>query len=256
MLFGIIGHPLTHSFSPSYFNAKFKKLGLLDVSYNMYDLSSIEELPQLLASNDEIVGLNVTLPYKQAVIPYMHELSKEASLIGAVNTIQVKTPLYGSSEKYILKGYNTDVYGFEMSLLSFIPKGDIWALVLGNGGAAKAIIYVLQKLGIRYKLVTRKPQNESELSYAALSKSILHQYRLIINTSPVGMYPETESCPLIPYQFMGSEHFLFDLIYNPEETLFLQKGLKQGAQAKNGFDMLIGQAEKSWEIWTSETGYD
>ncbi len=234
---GLIGYPLGHTFSPTYFANKFQELGISDSEYLAYPLESIELIENIYSSGGD--GLNVTIPYKEQVIPFLDELSDEAFEINAVNTIYIK-----DGRKV---GYNTDAYGFEMSLKNLLGNVIVEkALVLGSGGASKAIKYVLQKLNIEYQIVSR---SDRYLTYSALDKSIIDHHKLIINTTPLGMYPKVEECPDIPYSALTDKHFLYDLVYNPEKTLFLNKGELQGCSIKNGFEMLVLQAEKSWKIW-------
>lgn len=237
--FGLIGYPLSHSFSPGYFKNKFLNENI-SAEYNAYPLKKIEDLPQLIQSS-ELSGLNVTIPYKEQVLPYIDTLDLTAAEIGAVNTIKFTN---GKS-----KGYNTDVYGFEMSLLGLIdnPSSITNALILGTGGASKAVQYVLMRLGISFTLVSRN--SKSALSYSDLKINIFSKSNLIINTSPQGMYPDILSKPDIPFRWLNENYFLYDLVYNPEKTLFLSEGISRGCKVKNGHDMLILQAEKSWEIW-------
>ncbi|MFD2743272.1 MULTISPECIES: shikimate dehydrogenase family protein [Sphingobacterium] len=244
---GLIGYPLGHSFSKKYYVEKMQKENILDVDYDLYPIPSISEFPELFASgNTDFVGCNVTIPYKQAVMPYLQEISDEAKEIGAVNCITIKHLPDGSTK---LVGYNTDAYGFEQSLKKhWDPEKHHKALVLGNGGAAKAVLYVLKKLDISSQLVSRV-KSDSAISYEELSENMVSQSPLIINCTPLGTFPNIEACPPIPYESIGKNHYLYDLIYNPEETLFLKRGRMQGAVTKNGLEMLILQADKNWEIW-------
>ncbi|MDN4166814.1 shikimate dehydrogenase [Cytophagales bacterium LB-30] len=241
--FGLIGYPLGHSFSKAYFTQKFRELGLSAYRYELFELPNISDFPQLW-SNASIQGLNVTIPHKQAIIPYLDALAPSAKATGAVNVIQ----RVGSKSV----GHNTDAFGFDQSLSRFLqgqqPHG---ALVLGKGGAAKAVMYVLGQRNIPYRIVSRTPA-AGEWHYKELSEEILNQYPLIINTTPLGMYPKTEAFPEIPYQYLNQNHWLFDLVYNPTETAFMLKGEANGAQVCNGLAMLYAQAEKAWEIWQSE----
>ncbi len=242
--FGLIGYPLSHSFSKKYFTEKFKKEGIFNSHYELFPLEQIHELPDLIKNNPTLKGLNVTIPYKKAVFPFLNEIDLAAEEIGAVNTIKI--------ENGKLKGYNTDVYGFEITLLEFLPKNaipNIEALVLGSGGAAKAIIYVLKKLNIPYKIISRSRLN-GHLTYGAIDKRIMETHHLIVNATPVGMYPYLDDSPMIPYEHLSHNHFLYDLVYNPEKTLFLAKGEMQNAKIYNGLKMLYLQAEKAWEIWS------
>ena len=233
----LIGFPLSHSFSPAYFKKKFEDLGIEDCEYKAYPIPHIIEVQKLL--DEHVLGFNVTIPYKQDIIDFLKEMDPCAAEIGAVNCVRnIDGHLYG---------YNTDEYGFRMSLLELIGDSfDGEALVLGTGGAAKAVFYVLKELGIPYNIVSRK---QDCLNYEQLTPEIIDRYKLIINSTPVGMHPHNDECPHIPYEGISENHYLYDLIYNPAETLFLRYGKERGAKIKNGADMLILQAEKSWEIW-------
>lgn len=243
-LFGLIGYPLTHAFSKDYFLRKFKNEGLRDCWYELFPIGQIDELPGLLTKNPNLEGLNVTIPYKTLVMDYLDTIDGEAYEIGAVNAIKITH----APSKVSLKGFNTDAYGFQVSLDPLLTENHKHALVLGTGGASKAITHVLKKKGISYQIVSRQPGPE-KITYEDLSKDLVEQAKLIINTTPLGMYPEVDACPPLPYEAIGSQHLFYDLIYNPTTTFFLQKGQKQGAQIKNGLEMLEQQAEKSWEIW-------
>ncbi len=245
--FGLIGFPLSHSFSKSYFSEKFLKLGIQNCSYENFELSSIDQFPKLLNDRAEIAGLSVTIPYKESIIPFLDSLSKEALEIGAVNTIQIN-----KTDKISLVGHNTDIIGFRSSLLSMLGAERPNALILGTGGAAKAVKYVLDNLDIGVQYVSRNPSKaEHSLSYQELNEELIRGAKLIVNTSPLGMYPNMDLYPDIPYAGIGSSHFLFDLIYNPALTSFLKKGMDRGASVKNGLEMLALQADASWEIWNS-----
>lgn len=239
-LFGLIGFPLSHSFSKGYFTEKFHNEGIKDSSYELYPLANIAQFPALLATQPELLGLNVTIPYKEAVIPFLDELEEEAKAIGAVNTITIRN---GKT-----KGYNTDVYGFEMSFKKHLQPHHQKALVLGTGGASKAVLHVLRKLNIPFLLVSRNTA-EDRISYGDITPELLSDYTIIINTSPLGMYPATEASPPLPYNALSPNHYLYDLIYNPPVTTFLQKGKEASATTENGLEMLYLQAEKAWEIW-------
>jgi len=242
--FGIIGHPLGHSFSKKFYSEKFEKEGIREVHYDMYPLPDIRDFPALYSNDDKFHGFNVTLPHKQTVIPFLDELSDEANEIGAVNCIQIRRK---DGRKPHLKGFNTDAHGFERSIFPLLkPNGK--ALVLGNGGAAKAVFYVLRKLGVPFKTVSRSAEN-GDLTYADLTETIVREHLAIVNCSPLGTFPDVESSPDIPYGGIGEGHLLYDLVYNPEETVFLRNGKERGAAVKNGLEMLILQAEKNWEIW-------
>lgn len=235
--YGLIGYPLTYSFSPSYFAVKFEEKGIIDAEYFSYPLERIEGIKGLIDSG--ILGFNVTIPYKEQIIPYLDELSDAARTVGAVNTVQV---VDGK-----LIGYNTDVYGLENSLYRLLDRAYVdKALILGTGGASKACQYVLDQMGIEYKLVSR---NSKYLTYDQLDTEILVDHKLIINTTPLGTSPNVDTCPDIPYKSFGASHFAFDLVYNPEKSLFLTRAEKRGAAIMNGLSMLHDQADESWKIW-------
>lgn len=241
--YGLIGRTLTHSFSPTYFQRKFEHLGLNDCTYEAFELAEIRELPALLDARPQLRGLNVTIPYKEQVIPYLDELASSAARVGAVNTIE-----FGPEGRLI--GHNTDYAGFRDSLRPFYTlRGEAaGALVLGTGGAAKAVEVALRELDIRYWLVSRDPLSRG-LTYADLTPALLAEHTLIINTTPLGTYPQVDACPPIPYELLTPRHHLFDLVYNPRETEFLRRGKAQGARTQNGFEMLCLQAEAAWAIW-------
>lgn len=238
--FGLIGYPLSHSFSKGYFTEKFQREGLPDCRYENYPLPSVEGLSGLIARTEGLEGLNVTIPHKEAVIAQIGELDEAARQIGAVNTLVIRD---GKT-----KGFNTDVVGFERSLRPLLQGHHGQALILGTGGASKAVAYCLSALGIGFRLVSRRPAS-GLLTYEALTAEIMQHYRLIINTTPLGTSPRVDRCPPIPYDCLGEAHLLYDLVYNPAETLFLRKGKAQGATIKNGYEMLVLQAEASWAIW-------
>ncbi|MEZ4771783.1 MAG: shikimate dehydrogenase [Bacteroidia bacterium] len=247
-IFGLIGKKLGHSFSKKYFSAKFEQLGT-DDRYELFELPVIDLFPALTEQYRSLglTGLNVTIPYKTAVIPYLNWLSPEAAAIGAVNTIRV--------EENGLSGHNSDISGFRQSLEKFLAGNKPEkALVLGTGGAAKAVKYVLEAMlsSENVTFVSRQPQNTGEISYQELTPELIGSHRLIVNTTPLGMYPETGFAPEIPYEGMSANHFACDLVYNPEETLFMKKAASFGAHTCNGMDMLILQAEKSWSIWNTK----
>ncbi len=243
-LFGLIGYPLSHSFSKKYFSDKFLKEGVSDCYYELFPLKDISEFPLLIKKYPNLKGLNVTIPYKESVLPFLDVFDENAAAVGAVNTIKIH-----SGKLY---GYNTDVYGFEKSLLQFLKTGQLSsiqkALVLGTGGASKAVCFVLKKLGIFYAKVSRDSK-KGDLTYEDLDEKILSDTQLIINTTPLGMAPNATTFPALDYELLDSNHFLFDLVYNPEKTVFLTKGKKQGCSIMNGLPMLQLQAEKAWEIW-------
>lgn len=238
--FGLVGKNIDYSFSRNYFNEKFNRENLA-CTYVNFDLQDISEFPKILKDNPELVGLNVTIPYKEAIIAYLDELSPEAKSIGAVNTIKVLAD--GK-----LLGHNTDYYGFQKALKPLINSSHKAALILGTGGASKAIEYALNKMGISTKFVSRIATNHT-LSYQALNQEMIQTHQLIVNTTPLGTHPNIESYPDIPYQYLEEGHLLYDLTYNPAKTSFMKKAETYKAQTANGYKMLVEQAEKAWEIW-------
>jgi len=242
--YGLIGFPLSHSFSQKYFTAKFQKEGIVDCRYEAYPIRSVQEIKALIRSDPRLMGLNVTIPYKQSVLPFLDNTDRIPAGLSACNCISIK------DGKMI--GYNTDVTGFERSLLPSLQVYHTNALILGNGGAAEAIKFVLNKLKINYSLVSRKIHHDADFTYNDLGESEMKEHTLIINTTPLGTFPDINECPDIPYGFLTDQHFLYDLVYNPEKTLFLQKGEAAGAQIKNGYEMLVLQAEESWRIWNED----
>jgi len=243
-LFGLIGYPLAHSFSKRYFTEKFEK-EKINARYDLYELKQIELFSEL-KKLPELSGLNVTIPYKESILPFLDEIDETALQIGAVNVIKFS----GNNKTLKLKGYNSDSIGFENALLPYLQPFHNKALVLGTGGASKAIVFVLKRLGIEVTLVSRT-QGIGKIIYEMLDKEIMEQHKLIINATPVGTFPHSEEYPPIPYQFLTPQHFLFDVVYNPAQTLFLKKGKEMGSNGINGEAMLIGQAEASWKIWNS-----
>jgi shikimate dehydrogenase len=239
-LFGLIGYPLTHSFSKDYFGEKFKRESVKDCRYENFQLADIGELLKIIEDHPDLEGLNVTIPYKESVLRFLDEEGELVRQTGACNCIKI---VNGK-----LIGYNTDVIGFEKSLLAKLETQHKTALILGTGGAAKAVEFVLKKNQIPYQYVSRGRSNNN-ITYAELSPAVLKQNKLIINTTPVGMYPNVDEILPLPFEAITAEHFLFDLVYNPPKTLFLKKGEEQGAIAQNGYDMLVFQAEESWKIW-------
>lgn len=236
---GLIGRNISYSFSENYFKTKFEELNLKDFDYQIFDLKTINEVEKLF-ENPSLLGFNVTIPYKQEILSFLDDLSDEAKEIGAVNTVKI------TNEKKI--GYNTDAFGFEESLKPLLKNHHQKALILGNGGAAKAVKFVLNKLNIPYLIVTRK--EDEFLSFEQLDSSIIKNHQIIINCTPIGTFPNISDAPLLPYDALTANHLLYDLIYNPTETQFLQNAQKNGATIKNGLEMLHLQAEKAWEIWT------
>lgn len=245
--FGLIGYPLGHSFSKKFYQEKFEQENITGVHYDLYPLEDISTFPTLYERDPEFRGFNVTIPHKRNVMRFLNEFSPEAAEINAVNCIQIRW----QATKPYLKGFNTDAFGFEHSLRPLLTQNHTQALVFGNGGAAQAVFYILRKLGISFKIVSRSHHN-GDLTYPELTKDIIASHTLLINCSPVGTFPKVEEAPEIPYEGIGAEHLLYDLIYNPEETTFLKRGKERGATTKNGHEMLLLQAEKNWEIWNQE----
>ncbi len=244
--FGLIGFPLQHSFSKSFFTEKFKQEDI-EAEYLNFEIPSIDEFQEILDTQPHLCGVNVTLPYKEQIIPYLDELAESAKKVKAVNVVQIRR----NQEGIKTIGHNSDLYGFYESIKPLInPKEHTKALVLGTGGASKAIIQGLIDLNIKPQLVSRKKQ-VGVLTYEDLSETILNEYKVIVNCTPVGTYPNTNDCPSLPYDEITPSHLLYDLVYNPEVTLFLEKGIKQGAKTINGLQMLHLQAKRSWEIWNT-----
>jgi len=243
--FGLIGKSLQHSFSAEYFKNKFITGNISNCRYDLFPISKIEDLPLLIRSNPELMGFNVTIPYKKSILPYLHQIDDVAQEVGAVNTVKV----IREKEGIFLKGFNTDVYGFEFS--SEDLKNYSGALILGSGGGADAVVYVLTKLGVPFFIVSGNPSGGTKIGYDDLTMDLIKNYPIIVNTTPVGMFPDVDNAPDIPYNYLTSRNFLYDLIYNPSETLFLKKGRLAGAKIMNGLKMLQMQADKSWEVWNS-----
>lgn len=239
--FGLVGRDIGYSFSKKYFTEKFQLLHFDNCEYLNFDLKTIKDFTKTVAQTKGLKGMNVTIPYKEEVIPFLDKLSKNAKKIGAVNTITI-------SKKKKLKGYNTDFYGFKKALKPLLSPSHKKALILGTGGASKAIAYAFQKLKIEYDFVSRNP-TEFQFSYEELTAEIFAEYQIVVNTTPVGTHPKIEEAPPINYALFTKDHIAFDLVYNPEETTFLRKAKEQGAKTKNGYEMLIFQAEKAWSIW-------
>ncbi len=246
-IYGLIGYPLVHSFSKTYFNQKFESENI-DAEYINFEIPDINMLMEVISEYDNISGLNVTIPYKEKVIPFLDSLDSDAEKIGAVNVIKI----IRTKNKLELKGYNSDVIGFGQSIKEFITPTRKKALVLGTGGAAKAICHGLEKLGVEPQLVSRH-KNAKTLTYEELTKADIASHKIIVNTTPLGMYPHTEECPDIPYKFLTPDHVCYDLLYNPDETLFMKKAKEYGAITKNGLEMLLLQAFVAYEIWTSDS---
>ena len=244
--YGLIGYPLGHSFSIGYFNEKFENEGI-DARYINFEIPTIEHLREVLDSTPDLKGLNVTIPYKEKVIEYLDSVSPEARAIGAVNVIRVTH----KGKKTLLKGFNSDVIGFTQSIEPMLEKCHKKALILGTGGASKAIDYGLRSLGLGTVFVSRY-ERPGTVQYDKLKPEDVKEYNVIVNCTPLGMYPKTEECPLLPYEAMDSNNLLYDLIYNPDETMFMKMGKKYGATVKNGLEMLLLQAFASWEFWNGE----
>lgn len=245
--FGLLGRSLSHSFSKSYFEKKFKFLHLADCEYSNFEIDSIEKIKQVLTENLDLKGLNVTIPFKESVLNYLDELSLEAKEIGAVNCIKIQNNK--------LKGYNTDVYGFAQSIKPFLDTNHQQALILGTGGASKAVAFALKKIGVEIYFVTssKVKKTENTFFYSELNEMVMNAFKLIVNTTPLGTFPNMNECPSLPYDFFTPQHLAYDLIYNPEQTLFLKKAKEKGSIIVNGLSMLQLQAEKSWEIWQTNS---
>jgi shikimate dehydrogenase len=242
--YGLIGFPLTHSFSKQFFTEKFKKEGI-NAIYENFEIEDISLLTEIIKNNKDLEGLNVTIPYKEQVIPFLDELDEAAEKVGAVNTVKITQ----KRQQINLKGYNTDTWGFETSLKPLLREHHTKALLLGTGGASKAIKFVLNKLNIDYISASIEELHEREIRYPEIDETIMSERLLIINATPLGTYPKTDTFPPIPYEFISDKHLLFDLVYNPEMTRFLEKGKERGATLKNGLEMLQQQALRSYEIW-------
>ena len=241
--YGLIGYPLGHSFSKGYFTDFFRQEGI-DAEYKNFELPHIEAVTDVLQSESTLQGFNVTIPYKQQIFPYLSELDDAAQAIGAVNVVKVII----HNEKRYLKGYNTDHIGFSDSIRPYLKPHHTHALILGTGGASKAVAYALQQLGLKTHFVSRTSR-EDIISYDELTPELMTQYTVIVNTTPLGMHPKVDECPPLDYTLLTSQHLLYDVVYNPAKTLFLQRGEAAGATICNGMDMLIGQAKAAWKIW-------
>ena len=243
--FGIIGYPLSHSFSKKYFDDKFLRESISDAEFHVFEMETVFGIRGFIAERPNLKGLSVTIPFKEIILNYLDETDEDAKKIGAVNCIKISQ----KNNKPFLSGYNTDTFGFRNSLKPLLKTHHKKALILGTGGAAKAVAFTLDKLGIDYLFITRKPTGCKHIRYSILHEGILNEHTLIINTTPLGMYPDIDSCPDIPYQFISEKHLLFDLTYNPSESLFLKKGKEKGASIKNGLEMLHLQADRAYGIW-------
>ncbi len=245
--YGLIGYPLTHSFSKRFFTEKFAT-EKIESTYDNFEIDTIQKFPHIITNNPEVIGLNVTIPYKEQVIPFLDDLNDSAREIGAVNTVKITRSASGVH----LKGFNTDTFGFENSLKPLLKEYHKKALILGTGGASKALKYVLTKLDIEFISASIEDLKDNEIRYEEIDEKMMKERLLIINATPLGTYPKTETFPAIPYEFITDKHLLFDLVYNPEVTQFMAKGKARGATVKNGYEMLLGQALKSYEIWNSK----
>lgn len=243
--YGLIGYPLKHSFSISYFNEKFQSENI-DAEYVNFEIPRIEDFMEVVEENPNLRGLNVTIPYKEQVIPYLDELDKDTAKIGAVNVIKIIPQGKGDVK---LVGYNSDIIGFTCSIEPLLQSHHVKALILGTGGASKAVFHGLANLGIEATFVSRTKKSNDILTYQELTPEIMQEHTVIVNTTPLGMYPNVDACPDIPYDQLTPNHLLYDLLYNPHETLFMKKGMERGATVKNGLEMLLLQAFVSWEIW-------
>lgn len=244
--YGLIGFPLGHSFSKSFFNEKFQNEGI-DAEYINFEIKGIDELPEVLATNPELRGLNVTIPYKEKVLSFLDYISVEARAIGAVNVIRVDH----KGDDVVLKGYNSDVIGFTKSIEPLLETFHRKALILGTGGASKAINYGLKSLGLETVLVSRF-ERPGTIQYKDITPDVVKEYNVIVNCTPSGMFPHYDECPDLPYEALDNHNLLYDLIYNPDETLFMKKGRERGAQTKNGLEMLLLQAFASWDFWNGD----
>ena len=253
--YGLIGYPLGHSFSKKYFTEKFEKENITNCEYNLYPIDNINLLPQLILDNNTLCGLNVTIPYKESVIPFLDELDSTAKGIGAVNCIKILDESGNTKIKNKrLIGYNTDAFGFRQSIKPFLEKQHEKALILGTGGASKAVAYVLKEIGVECFYVTRTKKSNSVncFTYDELNENIINAFKLIVNSSPVGTYPNITEAPQLPYQYISPQHLMYDLVYNPEQTEFLKRGKRMGAVTMNGLSMLQQQAEEAWKIWNKK----
>jgi shikimate dehydrogenase len=243
--YGLIGNPLEHSFSQRFFNDKFSAENI-DAEYINFEIPSIEEFKSIIKNNPSLRGMNVTIPYKEQVIPYLDQLSENVKLIGAVNVVKIEHIKKGKTK---LTGYNSDIIGFKNSIEPLLKAHHTHALILGSGGSAKAVYYGLTQLGVTPTYVSRQKTSANMLIYSNLNETIMKENTVIVNCTPVGMWPNVDDCPQIPYHLLTEAHLLYDLLYNPNETLFMKEGKKQGAKVKNGLEMLLLQAFASWDFW-------
>ena len=243
--YGLIGHPLSHSFSKNYFSEKFEQECISESSYDLFDIENVDKISEIIRANPHLKGLNVTIPYKEKVMEYLTEIDPRAQEIGAVNTIKF------SEDNKSLKGFNTDYDGFKNSLKPFLDLNHERALILGTGGASKTVKFVLNELNITCLMVSRNPKKSDEISYEEVNQYVIKHHQIIVNTTPVGTFPNASDSPEIPYEYLTDKHLLYDLVYNPALTEFLKKGKEKGSITINGLQMLKIQAEKAWEIWNS-----
>lgn len=246
-LFGLVGFPLGHSWSKRFFDRKFETLGINNVAYELFPIEHADQIKQIISDNADLEGFNVTIPHKTQIIPFLDSVDPTAAEINAVNVVRIVR----KANQVMLHGYNTDAFGFEHSIKPLLKSGNNAAIILGTGGAAKAAAWVFRKLKMDYFFVSRHSSASGHVGYSNLSRELMKQNTVIVNATPLGMEPDVQSHPPIPYEFLDSRHLLFDMIYNPEQTTFLQKGSQKGARIKNGLEMLHLQAEKAWEIWNS-----
>lgn len=239
--FGLLGRNISYSFSVGYFTEKFERENATNCSYQNFDLATLDEFPAVINNTPDLKGLNITIPYKKEILPFLEKINKKALEIGAVNTIKI-------TKNKKLKGYNTDYYGFKKAIKPLLKPHHTKALILGTGGASNAVAFALKKLGISYQYVSRNPI-DNQLTYADLDRETFNQYTIIINCTPLGTFPNITDCPPLPYSYFNSKHLAFDLIYNPAETTFLKNAQSFGATTTNGYQMLVFQAEKAWKIW-------
>jgi len=244
-IFGLIGFPLSHSFSKKYFDQKFASEQITDANFFLYPIPKIEEVVNLIQLTPNLQGLAITIPYKKQIIPYLNKVSSEVQQMQACNCVHIK--------QGELIGYNTDVVGFKKSLLQQLQPHHNGALILGTGGAAAAVAFVFNELKIPFQFVSRNPSSQNNcMAYSQITEALLLQFPIVVNTTPLGTFPDVNTCPPIPYEFLSEKNYLFDLVYNPAETLFLKKGREKGCVVQNGYDMLVGQAEANWEIWNAQ----
>ena len=250
--FGLVGYPLSHSYSKDLFTKKFNDLGLTDYSYNLFPLMSINRVVPLIEQNPDLKGFNVTTPHKQTIIPFLNEVAPVAKKIFAVNTVNITS----KNGTIWLVGHNTDFLGFKESIKPLLKEGHKRAIILGTGGSSKAVAYAFEEMGIEYLFVSRSTNIAKTINYSEINKSLLSMFNIIVNTTPVGMEPKVNEKPEIPYELLGPEHLVYDLIYNPEESEFLKTAKLQGCQIKNGLEMLEKQAEEAWKIWQNTNELD